>query len=64
MDTALCGVITSWWDLQDPKMTLWFSMQKGAHCLAQEAGWPLTSGPTLPTEQCPAGHRDLFPTVA
>lgn len=22
MDTALCGVLTSWWDLQDPKLTL------------------------------------------
>lgn len=43
---------------------LWFATQQGAHRLAQEVRWPPVSGPTFPTEQCPAGQRDLFPTAA
>lgn len=45
-------------------LCLQFATQQGAHGLEREAGWPPISGPTFPTEQCPAGQRDLFPTVA
>lgn len=45
-------------------LCLRWTTQQGAHRLAREARWPPMSGPSLPTEQCPAGQRDLFPTVA